>query len=232
MKLINIVLLFYFLSHKTFAQNMMNEEKLWKLIDSVNSVKSISSKQKEVLLAQKLSHFSDEDIVMFDLIVNELHYKADTWDLTAVDKIFTNSVWLSDGHYYFCFDVISMGKRVYYKVLKNADELVNHIPDSLPYKNDSYLFDDKDFIVFAGSNAMKIKYKNEGNYKERIYDTLFTRLEYKLINEKKYKDRDSIYDGYKAKSLKELQKRLPKIWKRFQKHRDYELLFDEWIKYD
>jgi hypothetical protein len=210
---------------------MMNEDKVWQLIDSANALK-VGNKQKQAFLAEKLLEFSDEDIVTFDFVISELHYKAETWDLVAVDKIFQNESMMSeDNHYMFNFAVISLGKEIFYKLLENADEIIHYLPESVPYQyNGCYFFDN--YFYGVGYHVVEKKFNRfKNSERAKLYDEIYKRVAEKWKLENGISTRSWETHGYKAKSLQELQERLPKIWKRFEKHRNYEEVFDMWVNY-
>jgi hypothetical protein len=233
MKLIIVLCFSFLVLPKIFAQTVMNEEKVWQLIDSVNSVNSLLKNQKKDLLLEKLSRFSDEDLVIFDFIIYDLHQKADTWDLSAVDKIFSdNSMMEEDDHYYFNYALISLGKKNFYAILEDADKIFDYIPINVPSKENTYSFEYQDFVYGGGHQTLETRYKGQYELMNKVFDTINASLFNKLKIENAHKTPQFPPFGHKAKSLKELEKRLPKIWKRFAPYRCYEEVFDWWVNGD
>jgi Protein of unknown function (DUF4240) len=201
----------------------MNEDKFWTLIDAVNS-EATENKQKKALLVEELSILPIEEVAMFDFIMRELHYKAETWDLVAVDKIFYDESMMSEDHHYrFNFAVISLGKQRFYEILNNADEMIHHIPESVPFPYHGFSFENEGYIDDA---MFELTFNKIG---KELFEQVSERVSQDWKKQNSDTPRGCETHGYKAESLEELEARLPKIWKRFEKHRDYGDVFHFWL---
>jgi hypothetical protein len=223
MKFNFIFIALFLLTSKTFGQSIMNEDLVWRIIDTINQMPNLDNKEKELILAEKLSHLSDEDIVHFDLIIYALHSKANTWDLVAVDKVFSD-----DAHYDFPYALISLGKIAYYEILKKPDAILDYISDSLIQKPHGFYFDKH----FVRADALKIKYPYDFQKLFKLHTEIQERLKKQNFSDIEIIRGDDDYHGYKAKTYNELQERMPKIWKTFENNRDLKRIFYSWVNDD
>jgi hypothetical protein len=223
MKILILFCVSFLFNSKIYSQLVMDENVVWSIIDSINQVPSVDREQKEQLLTNKLAPLSDVAIVTFDFIMHELHGKANTWDLVAVDKILSDEGMMSeDNHFDFGFELISLGKKAFYEIVGNPDKITDYISTSNINNPLGY----NSFI--RGHRALSLRYVDY-NTEYEISNKILQKL-----SDEKYPDKSVFlnkpeYDGYKAKTLKELQERLPRLWQTFSACRNYEELFYFWL---
>ncbi len=204
------------------SQTLMTENDVWNMIDSVRKIENKDVKKMRFLLHESLISKSDTTIVSFDVVINNLHQKAQLWDFVAIDKIFSNNRMMSeDAHFYFQFGLISLGKEAYYNVLQNSGKLLNYIPNEMCENGKEFDFSNLDFIGGSGLRIFNEKYGDN-----RLYDTIMTKITQMGIEPSP----PDVYQGYKAKSLKELENRIPNIWSKFSDFRNNKELFLFWFE--
>lgn len=101
----------------------MASDRFWSIIDSTVSAKTDSEHQVELLEA-KLATLTPDDLVAYELALDEQLKRAYTWDFVAVADILNDGV-TDDGFLYFRLWLISKGRSVFEAALLDPDSLAD-----------------------------------------------------------------------------------------------------------
>ncbi len=127
---------------------LINEEQFWNMLDEARAI-SEEDYDVVVYLTNKLSDASYEEIFAFGIIIDELMYKSYNDKLWCADYLVHGGA-SDDAFDYFRLWLISQGKKAFYDVIENPDNLINYIEIS---KNEEEMsgnyYENEDFLYIA-----------------------------------------------------------------------------------
>lgn len=167
----------------------------WEIVDHTQPANISDTDLHEKLLIDKLSKYSEEDIVDFEIILRQLIDEADHYQVMAAQKIING--WVTDDSFlYFRCWLIAQGEYVFYSTLKNADFLADIVMDS----------QDTNFkeLLSVSTSAYQIK---SGKQEE---DDTFPRA----VAVEKHSDLDYNFGGSGTKGEEWEKEDLPKLFPR------------------
>lgn len=103
----------------------MEESLFWKLIEPVAKIPSHKVNKQERRMKKVLKKLSDEQLISFYLMYDQLHWNAERWDIWEV-AYHTCGGCSDDGFIYFRNWLIGRGREAYYAVLANPDNLADY----------------------------------------------------------------------------------------------------------
>lgn len=120
--------------HKEQSMNLreMPEDKFWRVIEPVSKVKHHKIRKQERRMNRALKKLNDQELFEFALTYDRLHHLAERWDIWEV-AYHTCSGCSDDGFIYFRNWLIGRGRKAFYAVLQNPDNLAD-----CPVKGDSF----------------------------------------------------------------------------------------------
>ncbi|MES2109896.1 MAG: DUF4240 domain-containing protein [Bacteroidota bacterium] len=176
----------------------MDEKEFWKIIDYAFYTSGGSTKAEGDIIIQKLSQYTPEQIVDFEIILCKKIIAADDYKIVAIDKIIDGSV-SDDTYLYFRCWLIGLGQKTFEQTIKDPDSLADVIEKGV--------VPDFEDLLFVSTTA----YQNKTGKKEE--DDAFPRnVAY---------DKGLNYDFGGPKTTgkdwkeSELPGLYPKLWKKF-----------------
>ncbi|KAF2338827.1 DUF4240 domain-containing protein [Flavobacterium ginsenosidimutans] len=128
--------------------NKMDETEFWKIIDYSIANSKNDNLEQEKRIVEKLSAYSPEHIIEFEIILRQLIIQADDFKIMAAQKIIEGYV-SDDSYLYFRCWLIGKGEKIYNGTIKNPDFLSESIsPD------DEFNFEG---LLYVSTEAYKIK---------------------------------------------------------------------------
>jgi Protein of unknown function (DUF4240) len=127
---------------------MMDETKLWKLIETSRSRGKPTSAdpddQQDAILAGLLAELPAAQIAAFDRTFRRLHAAAYTWDLWAAAYIIEGGC-SDDGFIDFRSGLIGLGRKVYEDAVRDPGTLVSQPVQGVDFSNE--------LLMYAASEA-------------------------------------------------------------------------------
>jgi hypothetical protein len=104
--------------------NKMDKQEFWKIINfSFDKAQHDKTLQEKIIL-EKLSNYTADEIVEFEIIFRQLVIEADDFKVMAAEKIIEG--WVTDDQYlYFRCWLIGQGEKTFTETLKNPDYLAD-----------------------------------------------------------------------------------------------------------
>jgi hypothetical protein len=104
--------------------NKMDKQEFWKIINfSLDKAQYDKTLQEKIIL-EKLSNYTTDEIVEFEIIFRQLVIEADDFKVMAAEKIIQG--WVTDDPYlYFRCWLIGQGEKTFTETLKNPDYLAD-----------------------------------------------------------------------------------------------------------
>ncbi|WP_162276840.1 DUF4240 domain-containing protein [Mucilaginibacter pedocola] len=176
----------------------MDEQEFWKIIDHSYSVAGDNKQKQDDIITQKLSAYTPEQIIEFEVIFRKKVIEADDYKVMAAAKIIDGVV-TDDPYLYFRFWLIGLGEKTFKEALKNPDYLADVV--------DSGVEPDFESLLYVSTKAYM---KKTGRQKE---DESFPRD----VAYEKGLDYDFGAPPTKGKDWKteDLSKLYPKLWEKF-----------------
>lgn len=123
----------------------MEKATFWEIIEKSLSV---PEEDQENEIQKRLSEFSLDDIVHFEIIMRELLFEIDDYKTIAVLKIITKYV-SDDSYLYFRCWLISKGQKVFNTILQQPDDLAEIV--------DASTFPDFENLLYVADDAYRLK---------------------------------------------------------------------------
>ncbi|WP_428232729.1 DUF4240 domain-containing protein [Flavobacterium sp.] len=128
--------------------NKMDKTEFWKIIAySITNSNEDKVKQEKIII-EKLSAYSPEQIIEFEIILRQLIIQADDFKIMGAQKIIEGYV-SDDSYLYFRCWLIGKGEEIYRKTIRNPDFLSERIS-----RDDEFYFEG---LLYVSTNAYKIK---------------------------------------------------------------------------
>jgi Protein of unknown function (DUF4240) len=104
--------------------NKMDKQEFWKIINfSFEKAQHDKTLQEKIIL-EKLSNYTSDQTVEFEIIFRQLVIEADDFKVMAAEKIIEG--WVTDDPYlYFRCWLIGQGEKTFMETLKNPDYLAD-----------------------------------------------------------------------------------------------------------
>ncbi|MEO7211595.1 DUF4240 domain-containing protein [Mucilaginibacter sp.] len=130
-------------SAKTVAEfkvgNQMDEKGFWKIIDYSYNIAGDDKHQQDEIITKKLSAYSPEQIVEFEVILEKKVIEANDFKVMAADKIIEGLV-TDDPYLYFRFWLIGLGEKTFKETLRNPDYLAGVVEKGVEPDFESLLY--------------------------------------------------------------------------------------------
>lgn len=184
---------------KEFIKNdKMDKTEFWKIVDYSIAKSNNDKSEQEKVIIEKLTTYSPEQIIEFELIFRQLIIEADHYKIMGAQKIILGYV-SDDSYLYFRCWLIGKGEKIYTETLKNPEFLSENINQG----EESYFEE----LMYVATNAFKTK---TGKIEE---DESFPR------NIAIAKGLDFDFGAPQTKGVdwkeEELPKTYPKLWDKF-----------------
>ncbi|WP_428329002.1 DUF4240 domain-containing protein [Mucilaginibacter sp.] len=176
----------------------MDEREFWNIVDYSFNVANGSEETQIQVITQKLSDYTAEQIIDFEMIFSKKLIDANDFKIIGAEKIIEGSV-SDDSFLYFRCWLISTGRKTFEKTLKSPDSLADVIEKGTNTDLEEFLY--------ISTNAYKIKTG------KKIEDDTFPRD----VVYKKGLNYDFGGPPTKGENWKdnELPKLYPKLWAKF-----------------
>ncbi|TSD63003.1 DUF4240 domain-containing protein [Inquilinus sp. KBS0705] len=119
--------------------NIMDEKEFWKIIDYSYNVAGDDKHRQDEIITQKLSAYTPDQIVEFEIILRKKVIEANDFKIMAADKIIDGVV-TDDPYLYFRFWLIGLGEKAFKETLKNPDYLAGFIEKGIEPDFESLLY--------------------------------------------------------------------------------------------
>jgi hypothetical protein len=106
--------------------NNMDEKEFWKIIDYAFYNSGGDTKTEAEIITQKLSQYTPEQIVDFEVILCKKIIAANDYKIVAIDKIIDGSV-SDDTYLYFRCWLIGLGQKTFEETIKDPDSIADNI---------------------------------------------------------------------------------------------------------
>lgn len=126
----------------------MDKDEFWKIIDYSIANSKNDKLEQEKIIVEKLSAYSPEQIIEFEIILRELIIQADDFKIMAVQKIIEGYV-SDDSYLYFRCWLIRKGEEIYRETIENPDSLSDRIAE-----DDDFYFEG---LLYVSTSAYKIR---------------------------------------------------------------------------
>ncbi len=107
---------------------VMDKKEFWKIINYAHQKSGNDLGLKSQLMIDKLSTYSKEQIIDFEVILRQLLDESDDFKIMAAQKIMTDYV-SDDSYLYFRCWLISEGESTFNKTMKDVDYLSNVVSE-------------------------------------------------------------------------------------------------------
>jgi hypothetical protein len=186
------------ISHMGLVSKPMDEARFWDIIQRSLPLKELDDDLKqEEFLKEELMKEKPEDIVGFYLRTEKLA-RAMHLEHLRCEHFLLNDGNAEDEFEDFCYWVISLGKQVYEKAIKDPDSLAEQYNEGITYYG---------FILFQGIAEEAFTYITDEELSEHI-DT-----DNMVSPDETYPDIEAKWDPSDYASLHKLCPRLFEIWK-------------------
>ncbi|WP_337965732.1 DUF4240 domain-containing protein [uncultured Flavobacterium sp.] len=128
--------------------NKMDKAEFWKIIEYSIARSNDDKLEQEKIIIGKLSTYTPEQIIEFEIILRQLIIQADDFKIEAAQKIIVDYV-SDDSYLYFRCWLIGKGQKIYTETLKNPDFLSENIS-----QDEESFFEG---LMYVATNAYKIK---------------------------------------------------------------------------
>lgn len=139
-------------SNKTVLEfvksDKMDKDEFWKIIDYSIANSKNDKLEKEKIIVEKLSAYSPEQIIEFEIILRQLIIQADDFKTMATQKIIEDYV-SDDSYLYFRCWLIGKGEEIYKGTIRNPDFLSDRIA-----QDDDFYFEG---LLYVATSAYKIR---------------------------------------------------------------------------
>lgn len=139
-------------SNKTVLEfvksDKMDKDEFWKIIDYSIANSKNDKLEKEKIIVEKLSAYSPEQIIEFEIILRQLIIQADDFKTMAAQKIIEDYV-SDDSYLYFRCWLIGKGEEIYKGTIINPDFLSDRIA-----QDDDFYFEG---LLYVATSAYKIR---------------------------------------------------------------------------
>jgi len=139
-------------SNKTVLEfvksDKMDKDEFWKIIDYSIANSKNDKLEKEKIIVEKLSAYSPEQIIEFEIILRQLIIQADDFKTMAAQKIIEDYV-SDDSYLYFRCWLIGKGEEIYKGTIRNPDFLSDRIA-----QDDDFYFEG---LLYVATSAYKIR---------------------------------------------------------------------------
>ncbi|ABQ06665.1 DUF4240 domain-containing protein [Flavobacterium johnsoniae] len=139
-------------SNKTVLEfiksDKMDKDEFWKIIDYSIANSKNDKLEKEKIIVEKLSAYSPEQIIEFEIILRQLIIQADDFKTMAAQKIIEDYV-SDDSYIYFRCWLIGKGEEIYKGTIRNPDFLSDRIA-----QDDDFYFEG---LLYVATSAYKIR---------------------------------------------------------------------------
>jgi hypothetical protein len=102
--------------------NKMDKQEFWKIINFSFDKAQKDNELQEKIILEKLSNYTADEIIEFEIIFRQLVIEADDFKVVAANKIIVGSV-TDDIYLYFRCWLIAQGEKTFTETLKNPDYL-------------------------------------------------------------------------------------------------------------
>ena len=126
----------------------MDEKEFWKIIDYAQNVSDGDMDKQVKTITDKLSAYTPEQIVTFEMLLEKKLIEANDFKIMAVDKIIDGSV-TDDSFIYFRCWLIGLGQKTFDMTLKNPDYLAGVV--------DKGVLPDFESLLYVSTQAYKNK---------------------------------------------------------------------------
>ncbi|OXG05874.1 uncharacterized protein DUF4240 [Flavobacterium araucananum] len=126
----------------------MDKDEFWKIIDYSIANSKNDKLEKEKIIVEKLSAYSPEQIIEFEIILRQLIIQADDFKTMAAQKIIEDYV-SDDSYLYFRCWLIGKGEEIYKGTIRNPDFLSDRIA-----QDDDFYFEG---LLYVATSAYKIR---------------------------------------------------------------------------
>lgn len=126
----------------------MDKAEFWKIIKYSYTNSKNDKLEQEKIIVEKLSTYSSEQIIEFEIILRQLIIEADDYKIMAAQKIIEGYV-SDDSYLYFRCWLIGKGQEIYKKAIKNPDSLSDIIA-----QDDDFYFEG---LLYVATSAYKIR---------------------------------------------------------------------------
>ncbi|MHC0441878.1 DUF4240 domain-containing protein [Flavobacterium sp. 3-210] len=128
--------------------NKMDKAEFWKIIEYSIAKSNNDKLEQEKIIIEKLSTYTPEQIIEFEMIFRQLIIQADDFKIVAAQKIIVDYV-SDDSYLYFRCWLIGKGQKIYAGTVKNPDFLSENIN-----QDEESFFEG---LMYVATNAYKIK---------------------------------------------------------------------------
>ncbi len=104
----------------------MDEHEFWIIVDYASNRSDGKTRKQAQVITQKLSQYTPEQIVDFEVILSKKIIAANDFKIIAADKIIDGSV-SDDTFLYFRCWLIGLGEKIFEQTIKNPDYLADVI---------------------------------------------------------------------------------------------------------
>lgn len=104
------------------SEQKMDTVSFWKIIDNAFLTAQFNNKIKASKILNDLSNFTPQQIINFELILRQILNEANDWKIVGAQTVIESGAG-DDSFIYFRCWLISLGRKIFYEVLKNPDYL-------------------------------------------------------------------------------------------------------------